>query len=85
MQTNIQTMTTDDGTTEIRWGRGDSDGAISGYIIVHPDGTAVFPHGDGAVIFLAGSDTRVVAGEDSYGGPPDPNETVLWHVNELED
>ncbi len=78
MQTNIRTMHMEDGTTEIQWGRGDSDSVISGYILVHPDGSATFPHGEGFVFHMAGDDTRIVEGEDNYGGI-EPDEKVLWH------
>lgn len=74
----VKTITQGD-TTEIQWGVGDHDDAVSGYIQVHPDGTATFPHGDGCVIFLAGDNTRIVEGEDSYGGVQ-PDERVLWHI-----
>lgn len=81
MQTNIATFTTEDGTTEIRWGRGEDDGAFSGYILVHPDGTATFPHGDGFVFFMAGNETRIVEGEDQYMGVQ-PDENVLFHCRQ---
>jgi hypothetical protein len=74
----VKTITQGD-TTEIQWGVGESDDAISGYIQVHADGTATFPHGDGFVIFLAGDDTRIVEGEDNYGFGPKKGENVLWH------
>lgn len=82
MQTNIMTIHCDDGTTEIRWGRAERDDDLRGYILIHPDGTATFPHGDGFVIFLAGEDTRVVEGEDNYPGV-EPGENVLWHSKSM--
>lgn len=78
----VKTITQGD-TTEIQWGVGDSDDALNGYILIHPDGTATFPHGDGFVIFLAGDNTRVVETEDQYHGVQ-PDESVLWHVRELQ-
>lgn len=78
----VKTITQGD-VTEIQWGVGDNDDALSGYIVVHPDGTATFPHGDGVVIFLAGDATRVVEGEDNYPGVQ-PDETVLWHIESVQ-
>lgn len=86
-QTNIRTITMDNGFTEIQWGRGDSDESISGYLQITPEGHLCFPFrreaDDEAFVAVIGEKPGSVQIYYSEDTPPGDN-PLVFNSDDLE-